>query len=348
MSETSKPSKPTTSGVTDNATSSQASEDGPLLFDLPAGPSPTRSGQAPAPASRFLFPEGAEALTMSGIFGLFGSPSSKTYSLQQSLENRLIARMAAFGSMIYELTWKRWDMPSGPPVCALQASQRRTTDSDCIGWPTALAGDAKGSKYQYSGGKRDRIAMKLPGAAAEAGWPTPTARDGKGIDAPGRQGGQSLPELTRVVGWATPNSNGSAGEVNENLERKGNKWVNRKSGRVLQTNLATDVKMLFGWATPNAADGQGSYGGGQGRSLRTDSQMEAHGTVRNGSSAPTARRGSLNPALSLWLMGFPSDWLMAAPVKARRGANSSKASATPSSPGSRRSSSRRALRRHDA
>jgi hypothetical protein len=38
------------------------------------------------------------------------------------------------------------------------------------------------------------------------------------------------------------------------LERRGEKWVNTKTGRVLQTNLATDVKMLSGWASPSSRD----------------------------------------------------------------------------------------------
>ena len=45
----------------------------------------------------------------------------------------------------------------------------------------------------------------------------------------------------------------------------------------------------------------------------------ASGPPSISSPASTGSRGVLNPALSAWLMGFPSSWLMAAPVKARRG-----------------------------
>lgn len=45
------------------------------------------------------------------------------------------------------------------------------------------------------------------------------------------------------------------------------------------------------WATPNAADSQGSHGGGQGRSLRTD--------VRQ------LQKGPLNPEWVECLQGFP-------------------------------------------
>ena len=54
--------------------------------------------------------------------------------------------------------------------------------------------------------------------------------------------------------WPTPSAQGSAGEISEDLERKGEKWVNKKTGRVLQTNLATDVKMLTAWPTPATRD----------------------------------------------------------------------------------------------
>lgn len=40
---------------------------------------------------------------------------------------------------------------------------------------------------------------------------------------------------------------GSAGEMSPDLVRRGGKWVNARTGRILQTNLGTDVKM---WGTP--------------------------------------------------------------------------------------------------
>lgn len=49
------------------------------------------------------------------------------------------------GSPEYVLIWKAWDMPAGPPICALRASARRTSGSDCIGWATPRARDHKGN-----------------------------------------------------------------------------------------------------------------------------------------------------------------------------------------------------------
>jgi len=71
------------------------------------------------------------------------SPSA---SLQLSLENKLQANLDENGSQEYVLTWKRWDMLSGPQICALRASVRRTLDKEFFGeqrgWPTPTATDA--------------------------------------------------------------------------------------------------------------------------------------------------------------------------------------------------------------
>lgn len=47
-----------------------------------------------------------------------------------------------------------------------------------------------------------------------------------------------------LTGWSTPSAHGSAGEISEKLELRGRKFVNRETGRVLQTNLATEAKNL--------------------------------------------------------------------------------------------------------
>lgn len=52
-------------------------------------------------------------------------------------------------------------------------------------------------------------------------------------------------------------------------------------------------------ATPAAADCQGSHGGGQGRSLRTDTANYR---------AETGERGTLNPCFVAEMMGFPITW----------------------------------------
>jgi hypothetical protein len=39
--------------------------------------------------------------------------------------------------------------------------------------------------------------------------------------------------------------------------------------------------------------------------------------ITNGSSAPTEKRGALNPEFVCWLMGYPPEWLSCAPSETR-------------------------------
>ena len=92
-------------------------------------------------------PGKGEAKTTNGTSGLLSRGSLESANLQSSLESRLQAALAGSGSPEYALTWKHWDMQSGPPICALRASVRRTSDSGSIGvqsgWPTPTTRDHK-------------------------------------------------------------------------------------------------------------------------------------------------------------------------------------------------------------
>jgi len=88
-----------------------------------------------------------------------------------------------------------------------------------------------------------------------------------------------LDQLPRVALLAQ----GSAGETSEDLRRVGEKWVNRKTGRVLQTNLATDAKLLI----------SGPH------STSSPAGTEKRGASRN-----------LNPFFSMWLMSFQVEWTL--------------------------------------
>ncbi len=162
-----------------SAISSQASEDGPLLSTWRDGPQADLFGQAHVPASPSAAPERDEAKQMSDTSGPISAASSRSAALQSSLESRLRARLDVNGSPEYALTWKHWDMLSGPPICALRGRARRISVRETTGWPTPVVNDATGSQYAYSRGDHSKKVLKLPGAAQMAGWPTPTARDHK-------------------------------------------------------------------------------------------------------------------------------------------------------------------------
>jgi len=129
------------------------------------------------------------------------------------LGNKLRGTMERFGSSLYAHHFKFLAIGLGEELFALQASGRRTKENELTSWQTPKESDCK-----CPGVSRD---VHLNHEAALASWPSPSAH-------------------------------GSAGEISEDLERQGAKWKNKKTGRILQTNLATDAKMLASWPTPNA------------------------------------------------------------------------------------------------
>ena len=161
--------------------------------------------------------------------------------------------MAAYGSPEYELTWKLWDMTSGPPISALRASGRRTSDSEFGGWPTPLVNDELGSGYCYGLKRADGtrpIFLKLPGAALLAGWPTPASIDATSnaenpdSKASRGSGGVNLTTAATFAGWPTPMA-GSPGT--DTYNPAGNTDSSRKT-----------TELLAGWATPAAKEAGGT------------------------------------------------------------------------------------------
>jgi hypothetical protein len=122
---------------------SRASPGGHLRSDLRDSLTPDLFGQEAAPVSRSaLRGEGLEKKT-SATSGPCSAISLKSLALQKSLESRLRERLEGIGSPEYALTWRKWDMQSVPPICALQARGHRTSGRAYIGLPTPAAREGR-------------------------------------------------------------------------------------------------------------------------------------------------------------------------------------------------------------
>ena len=284
------------------------------------------SGPAPVPVSRFRARASARATPTSATFGPLFTTSSPSADLQRCLASRLQARMGASGSPEFGLIWKNWDMPAGEPICALRASERRTGDSGCSGWPTPMAGAKATEDYNEAGNTdsgRRTVELCAP-------WHTPTVRDLRNSGGDGKNP-RCLVRQTALAAWPTPDTQTCGGAQDAEKRKAGGHNVRLQDAVLLtawptpsaakntknsqdpqrmkeggrQTCLA-DAAHLAGWATPRAEDTE-SAGMRHSRGV-ADTLTAQAGQGATSCHAATAKRGVLRPGHSRWLMGYPAAW----------------------------------------
>jgi hypothetical protein len=287
-----------------SAISSLASPDGASPSDLPDGPMTDLFGQDHAHASPSPQPEKAKHQAMNATSGPIGSNLSELADRQSSLANRLKRQLDGVGSTLFTLTWKQKATPLGRPYSQLAASGRRISDNDCGSWATPCGNQANGEPEAFLERKRRSVAR-------------------------GSQMGVSLTDLqmqAKLASWPTP-------DQGERGAPKNPEKTIRENGTKIQFTLNAAVAMALehvdleggaraatdSWITPQAKD----YRSGQAKrylekkhALSLNDQVKV-GPTLPGSTAQTENKGQLNPAFSLWLMGYPTEWLSCAPLVTR-------------------------------
>lgn len=181
---------------------SPASECGRTLSGWLAGATIAPSGPVAAHASLSARQAVAAGYLTIATSGPQRTGSSASAALSRFLASRLQAQMAGLGSTLYRLTWRHLATPAGRWLSVLRASVRRTSASDCSGWPSPTANDAiKGGAVTP---RKNMVC--LVAAAQMAGWAAPTESDHR----PGHASRMldtsrvNLNDQAMLAGWATP------------------------------------------------------------------------------------------------------------------------------------------------
>jgi hypothetical protein len=238
------------------------------------------------------------------------------------LESRLRARLGAAGSPEYVLTWKHWDMLSGPPICALRARGRKPkdgyigkivpvsspgnpsssghpiSDSGYSGWGTPLSQHANGEPEAFLDRKRRSVErgsqmgvalsdLNMQAKAYLAGWPTPNAMHGRGVsiekmDATGRT--VDGKKHTASLEHAVKFAGWPTPQARDHFPAHTPEYVAEKKAQGHGMANLNDTATLAGWPTPRMADGE--------KNVRT-AEGSAREIARKGGPQDTAQAATL-------------------------------------------------------
>ena len=316
-----------------------------MLCDSQDGPTTDQSGPEAAPVSHSATQESVREPQMSDTCGLSLRGSLDTASLSMFLGSKLRQRLEGIGSPLYELTWKEWAMQSGPPICALRASARRTSDKDCGGGGTQDGqppAHATGRTRRAWSAKRSTLTEQSAVASTSFldklhsadGWPTPNAHDPRlgyqrrrgdtngtqksletvAVDALDAQKGNPAMADWKMSGWPTPDA--AAFNVSQSYET----IVQRRTKMKAKHGNGNGAGLTIG----GAAQAQ-SY-----QQVSGAARITRSGEMLTGSMAGMEGGGQLDPAHSRWVMGYPPEWCDCAVTATQSFPKSRKRSSKPS------------------
>jgi hypothetical protein len=148
-------------------------------------------------------------------------------------------------------------------------------------------------------------------SSEQSGWASPQANDAEKRGQPRLITGQQkcLPVQSQMAGW--PTTSASDGNGGKGFRPGVSMTGKMLDGSKITMDLSASVKLAF-------------------HEVSGPARLTASGEMLTGSSAGMSSGGQLDPAFSLWLMGLPFEWVLAAPLKENRASGCSKARATPS------------------
>ena len=230
--------------------------------------------------------EGLQTLVTSGRYG---STSSESATLEQSLVSKLMARLDTAGSTLYQETWKRRATPLRRRYWAHTARVLRTSDSDCTSVPSPCTPN----------GGRSMSTEKM---------------DATGRTLDGRKHAASLEHAVKFATVTTPQAR------DENRSCCSAAALERERNREGRSNSLALNAALASISTPSARDWKDSSGmsesgvdpDGSIRSrldqLPRQAQLAASGLTAIGGTDATESTDQLDPEYSRWLMGLPPEW----------------------------------------
>ena len=238
-------------------------------------------------------------------------------------------------------TWRQKATPSGRAYWAHTASARRTSGSDSTGWPTPNAQEFGAAdaerlrerraecKERTGNGNGFGLTLSQLVVLEVGGRPTPDKASGDGgrksadplakTRASGAKKQLTINDAAQLAGWPTPTAVEQKESSEAKVARTGSYEDYRKfteEGQTSGCRLRAQVHSA-GWATPTTRDHKdgacetadvptNGLLGRQAVRLPTPGPTPSSSPAGTGSAAASPR---LNPAFSLWLMGFPPSWM---------------------------------------